>query len=453
MDQPNIILIVLDTLRKDVLPMYGGNAYTPNLNEFANDAVVFPNPIAPAPWTLPSHVSFFSGLYPSEHKVHEYFNESKKDFETASYYDGKTIVETLKNKGYNTLGFTANGVINPNTGLTKSFNYFKIIPWDYFLEEDVNFAIKFFEKEKIKKINFKNIINNYRDIPELYKRYKSNKYLKLIYNYPMTKGANLIIEDLFTKNNISFNSPFFLFLNFMEMHEPYVKWELLKYRLPFYKNMEFVFDLAYNSIPSKIMNQIREMYLKNLANLDFYLGKIIKFLKELKQYENTMIIITSDHGQALKEKNYYSHGLFLYNEIIEVPLIIKFPNNKKIELKNEYQSLVDIPNLIENVSEGNLIDISNEFVFSESYGFHVPLFKIINNDKISENLKNKYGIPRKAIYKKGYKLVVNKFGNIEEFLYKGKEIKPEDNKEVLDDLLDELDIFKGTEKFVVRKNN
>ena len=448
MDQPNIILIVLDTLRKDVLPMYGGNAYTPNLNEFANDAVVFPNTIAPSPWTLPSHVSFFSGLYPSEHKVHEYFNESKKDFEIAFYYEGKTIVETLKNKGYNTLGFTANGVINPNTGLTESFNYFKIIPWDYFLEENLNFAKKFFEKGKI---NFKNIINNYRDIPELYKRYKSNKYLKLIYNYPMTKGANLIIEDLFTRNNISFNSPFFLFLNFMEMHEPYVKWELLKYRYPFYKQFEFVFDLAYNQIPSKIMDQIKDMYLKNLANLDFLFGKIIKFLKELKQYDNTMIIITSDHGQALKEKNYYSHGLFLYNEIIEVPLIIKFPNNKKIELKNEYQSLVDIPNLIENVSEGNLIDISKEFVFSESYGFHFPLFKIINNDKISENLKNKYGMPRKAIYKKGYKLVLNKFGTIEEFLYKGKEIKPEDNKEILDDLLDELEIFKGTEKFVVRK--
>jgi len=57
MDQPKIILIVLDTLRKDVLPMYEGNAYTPNLNEFAKDSVVFPNAIAPLPWALPSHAS------------------------------------------------------------------------------------------------------------------------------------------------------------------------------------------------------------------------------------------------------------------------------------------------------------------------------------------------------------------------------------------------------------
>jgi len=61
MDQPNIILIVLDTLRKDVLSIYGGDAYTPNLNEFSKDAVVFPNAVAPSPWTLPSHMSFFYG--------------------------------------------------------------------------------------------------------------------------------------------------------------------------------------------------------------------------------------------------------------------------------------------------------------------------------------------------------------------------------------------------------
>ena len=69
-----------------------------------------------------------------------------------------------------------------------------------------------------------------------------------------------------------------------------------------------------------------------------------------------------------------------------------------------------------------------------------------------EKIKNTILYPRKAVYKNDYKLVINGLnGDIDEFLYKGKEIKPENNKEVLDDLLDELDIFKGTEKFVVRK--
>jgi len=98
MDQPSIILIVLDTLRKDVLPMYEGNAYTPNLNEFAKDAVVFPNPVAPYPWTVPSHMSFFTGKYAIEHGVHE---DGEKIFyhnidEKVSEYSGKFFLGNFK---------------------------------------------------------------------------------------------------------------------------------------------------------------------------------------------------------------------------------------------------------------------------------------------------------------------------------------------------------------------
>ena len=80
MDQPNIILIVFDTLRKDVLPMYGGNANTPNLNEFIKDAVVFPNAISPTSWTLPSHVSLFTGDYLIEHEGKNFFANSPSAF-------------------------------------------------------------------------------------------------------------------------------------------------------------------------------------------------------------------------------------------------------------------------------------------------------------------------------------------------------------------------------------
>jgi len=109
MDQPNIILIVLDTLRKDVLPIYGGNAYTPNLNEFANDAVVFPNTIAPSPWTMPSHMSFFTGKYAIEHSVHEVPEVGiKKNFKIQFEFKNKTIAHILKRKGYTNIGFSAN---------------------------------------------------------------------------------------------------------------------------------------------------------------------------------------------------------------------------------------------------------------------------------------------------------------------------------------------------------
>ncbi len=110
--------------------------------------------------------------------------------------------------------------------------------------------------------------------------------------------------------------------------------------------------------------------------------------------------------------------------------------------------------MILNAIDGNILDITEEKVFSESYGFHIPLFHVIKDKNKALELKNRYGNPRKAIYKNGFKLVVNgNNGEIEEFTLRGKDIDPRssDHKEILEDLLDELEIFKGTQRFVVRK--
>jgi Arylsulfatase A and related enzymes len=61
--EPDVLLIVCDSLRKDIMELYGGEAKTPNLLKLKDDAVVYDNAIAPSPWTFPSHVSLFTGLY------------------------------------------------------------------------------------------------------------------------------------------------------------------------------------------------------------------------------------------------------------------------------------------------------------------------------------------------------------------------------------------------------
>ncbi|MEM4058584.1 MAG: sulfatase-like hydrolase/transferase [Thermoplasmata archaeon] len=137
MDQPNIILIVFDTLRKDVLPMYGGNANTPHLNEFIKDAVVFPNAISPTSWTLPSHVSLFTGDYLIEHEVHEgknFFANSPSVFEFK--IKSKLIYERLYQKGYNNILYSINGFINKSNDFNKSVNQFKNYNPSYNTYED-----------------------------------------------------------------------------------------------------------------------------------------------------------------------------------------------------------------------------------------------------------------------------------------------------------------------------
>jgi len=244
----------------------------------------------------------------------------------------------------------------------------------------------------------------------------------------------------------------------MEVHEPLTNYEMHRD----ISGLHYLDLLDLKKIPKNKINLIRNNYIKALRNLDEQIGFLIKFFKNKKIYDDSLIIVTSDHGQALKESrrfSYYGHGNFLYNELIEVPLIIKFPKNKKIQIKKGYQSLVKIPDLIFNTLEDNILDyVTSETVFSESYGTFQDLkrltkLRILPKSVDFEKIKNTILYPRKAVYKNDYKLVINGLnGDIDEFLYKGKEIKPEDNKDVLEDLLDELEIFKGTEKFVVRKN-
>jgi Arylsulfatase A and related enzymes len=92
--------------------------------------------------------------------------------------------------------------------------------------------------------------------------------------------------------------------------------------------------------------------LAEMEYLDEQIGKLISTLKKAGKYDNTMIIITSDHGQAINEHGYMLHSTYLYDELVRIPLIIKYPNGKKFEAKKGYQNLVYLPKLIKDVLEG-----------------------------------------------------------------------------------------------------
>jgi hypothetical protein len=185
--------------------------------------------------------------------------------------------------------------------------------------------------------------------------------------------------------------------------------------------------------------------------LDQQIGKLVSTLKNAGKYDSTMIIITSDHGQAINEHGYMLHSTYLYDELVRVPLIIKYPNNKKFDKKNGYQNLVYIPKLIEEISQGGDDSaVYSDSTFSEAYGAVIVLpggYK----DK-EEYVKQRYEKVRKAVFKDGYKMTVNGTDcTIEEFLQGNKGIKVEDNKEKAKELLEELEIFKGKEDFKIPK--
>ncbi|MDY6769728.1 MAG: sulfatase-like hydrolase/transferase, partial [Candidatus Nanohaloarchaea archaeon] len=123
----NVVFIVLDTLRRDRVGAYSDAVeFTPHLDRFADDAVVYEDAVAQAPWTLPSHASMFTGLYPWEHDA----TQKNLYLET----DQELLAERFDDAGYRTACYTANTWLSPYTGMTDGFdevdNFFPVLPSD-----------------------------------------------------------------------------------------------------------------------------------------------------------------------------------------------------------------------------------------------------------------------------------------------------------------------------------
>lgn len=421
MRQHNIILIVADTMRIDGISLYNKNVTTPNIEYLVKDSTIYNNAISPAPWTVPAHASIFTGKYLSEHKIHETINE--KDIHLLGKMSNikyKTIAEILKEQGYNTIGLSANPFISPGSGFDKGFNTFIQVDnyYDSYLKNSLYSNV---DKHKLNMIvNYfkKNGLSKTLDLYKVYKlKYKSSN--AIFYD----KGGYSITQTI---KNMSIKEPFFMFLNFMEMHESYIPHE--PNGVEYFINNKII---KINKIKA-----IERAYFKMAQLLDNYIGIIIRFLIDNGIYENTDIILTSDHGQRITQ-SYFGHGYFLTDDLIRVPLIVKNGENKII---NDLISTTNLIDLIKNtIHKDNYIYMS-DMVFSESFGFaqDVTQFKNYFDKEVS----------RVAIFKSDYKLVINNQGKIEEFKKGHKNIEYyKSNNNILDELSNDINIFKGNNKY------
>jgi arylsulfatase A-like enzyme len=223
----------------------------------------------------------------------------------------------------------------------------------------------------------------------------------------------------------------------MEMHDPHDK-----------RSLGFGWqDTVFGGLKSIDQGTINGYY-KSVEEVEKIVGYIIKILKERKVYDNTAIIMTSDHGQALMEDGYFGHGNYLFDTIIRVPLWIKMPSSKKFCVNEGYQSLTAIYNFLLNLSESTINSdiITSEIAFSESSGFFDPFVKKYRNKTNFETIMGEKNGVRKAIYKGEFKLTYNfTKGSIDEFKKRNKNVDPVNFKSDVQTLIDELSIFSNTD--------
>jgi arylsulfatase A-like enzyme len=333
MEKPNILILVLDALRTQNMSLYGYNKKTtPNLEKISKEATLYKNTIASSYWTLPSTASLFTGTYTSTHYLIKNGDKLSQKF--------VTLPEYLNKKGYDCYGLSPNPFVSKYSKLDRGFHIF-----DDFYENSIKHKINsltnnFFEgnsgenKNQVANTLFNKISKNYA-----YK--KLYWYFTGFFDKFATSINNKI--EYYLKNRDR-NKPFFLYAHYTETHTPYVIPR--KYREKFFENTDLKpwdinqdhFDYYINdsTITQEQFSTLRSIYDGAINYLDNKVFEIYDFLENNNLIDNTMLIITSDHGDQLGEKGLFFHVFSLYDTLIKIPLIIKYNENydtKKIEEK------------------------------------------------------------------------------------------------------------------------
>lgn len=446
MSKPDIFLIILDTMRKSTL--YTQIQQTSALSRLAKDGVVYDNAIAPSSWTVPSHASMFTGKYVIEHGVRRYRDEPGVDIFKRVRAQRRMLPEIMQEMGYSTHSFHTNNFLSPGTGFEKGF------------DTAMNSG-PFAEMEKTRKsineefgeIAGKSIVRRTINLLKsgritvplkiLGRLRRLDRYLTKT-GFPAVKGGYELVENLKSGDQ---RKPFFVFMNFMEPHEPYEKpsltnaatgvWDYPK------RAARDLFGIE--PFPESVVEHSRKMYDGSVARMDDELRGLLDYLESESLYDESLIIVTSDHGQGLKERSFLGHDKFLFDEFISIPLIIKYPNSLRPPIGDGYQTLVSMKEFIEKWGRGETPGFPSEkMVFSESNGYSLGEISMLTDGILEDS---PYNVQLIAVFKDNAKLVLDVTnGNIDEFSIDGEPAKPDENKDKVLDLKTEIEFFAGSEK-------
>ncbi len=276
-ESPNVILIVLDTVRSDYL----SESNLKDFQIFAKDAVRFENCIAPSPWTVPSHASLFTGLYPIEHGKHKYL-EKGGHWQRLSN-KSTTLAKALKNNGYTTMAIASNSLVFRSWGW-----FFKRGFQTYDITKGTGFYSSY------------NVITPVM----LQFCYLTNIKPEYTLHY---RPAEIINKKIFISLDKLSQSPFFLFINYMDAHEPFrPPRSYSAYMFPSLSIIKSGICRMLNIADDERLQSSfkRKQYAGEISYLTKQVGLLFSYLREKGLYDDSIIILTSDHGELLGEHNF-----------------------------------------------------------------------------------------------------------------------------------------------------
>jgi arylsulfatase A-like enzyme len=302
---PNVILLVLDTVRAMSMSLYGyPRQTTPALTRFAATGVVFEEAYSTAPWTLPSIATMFTGQYPHEHGA---------DWTTPLSKHGQTLAEHFRDAGYATAGFVANlNYSSAEVGLGRGFLHFE----DYTTSlSDILLSAS----------PGRFVLNN----PALRRAIR-------FYDTFGRKSADELNSRFLAWLDDHAQRPFFAYLNYYDAHQPYLPPRpfdtlfgpdtLRNKGLIRHIRTRDAHRIDKEAMTAEERAAEQQAYDGAIAYLDSRLEQLIAELDRRALSGNTIVIITGDHGELFGEHSLFDHGNSLYLPLLHVPLVLRAPN-------------------------------------------------------------------------------------------------------------------------------
>ncbi|MBI5498918.1 MAG: flippase-like domain-containing protein [Deltaproteobacteria bacterium] len=293
---PNVVLIMIDTLRVDEIGAYNPEAakrkQTPNLDKLAKESIVFRQAFANASWTKPSVASILTGRFPSAHGA-----VAKDD----ALPDGaRTIAELLSAKGYRTAGVVTNYNLAPDFNFQQGFDEYRYLEPRYFLgADDTTAKLALYQ---IFRLFHERYFTGAHDVDRYYQDARR------------TTDEGLAWVD--RHRAVEPDRPFLLWVQYMDPHDPYFA----------HDGTSDVFGHAINPNPPKAQrDRIVEVYRQEIRFTDEHVGRLLDGLRERGLLDNSVVVLWSDHGEEFQDHGDWWHGTTLYDELVHVPLIVRPP--------------------------------------------------------------------------------------------------------------------------------
>ena len=323
-DAPNVLLIILDTVRAQSMSLHGyGLPTTPGLERLAAESVVFDRALATSPWTLPSHGTLFTGRFD---------HEMDADLVTPLGLEHPTLAERLSANGYEAAGFTSNLLYTTwENGVDRGFVHYEDYPLSLATTLRSSLISRLIVVRSRRLLGYHDVLGRKR----------------------AAEVGTSFLTWLDDRAHAGREGRFFAFLNYYDAHAPYIVADSIAGRFGPVRTDAPSQDPGDREWSPSRIEAARAAYDGTLVELDRHLTALLDDLDRRGVLDNTIVAITSDHGEHFGEHGQLGHGHSLYIQMLHVPLLIRLPGAAHGGTRvSEPVSLADLPTTLEGLATG-----------------------------------------------------------------------------------------------------